>query len=85
MAKDKKQQQNDEYSLKDYVYINIGFWLFLCVVALGVFLSTGSKMDPVMQNVMAFIFLVIGGGFTLVSVFDFLYDKIAGKKNESAG
>lgn len=84
MAKENKQQQKEEYTIKDYLYINIGFWLFLCAVALGVFVSTGAKMDPVMQNVMAFVFLVLGGGFTAVSVFDFIFDRVAGTKNEQS-
>jgi hypothetical protein len=73
------QQGKDEYTIKDYLYINLFFWLLLGAVALILLLTTGWKFDPVMQSVFAFIFLVFGGGFTLVSIFDFIYDRAAGK------
>ncbi len=91
MAKDKQQQKpkqqpagaGEEYTVKDYVYINIFFWAFLFVVAMVVFFTTGAKFDAIMQNVFMFIFLVFGLGFTAVSVFDYIYEKTA-KKNENA-
>jgi Na+/H+ antiporter NhaC len=87
--KDLKQQQapaqktSDEFSFKDYFYINIFFWAFLLVVAIIVFFSTGAKMDPIMENVFTFIFLVFGCGFTAVSIFDGIYEKFnKGAKDE---
>jgi hypothetical protein len=87
--KDFKQQQapaqkaNDEFSFKDYFYINLFFWAFLLVVALIVFFTTGAKMDPIMENVFTFIFLVFGCGFTAVSIFDGIYEKFnKGAKDE---
>ena len=84
--KDKKDKSQaparEEFSLKDYMLINAFFWGFLILLAIVVFLTTGGKMDPVLQNVFLFIFLVFGCGFTAVSIFDFLYERIA-KKNEN--
>ncbi|HDT15362.1 MAG TPA: hypothetical protein ENN55_04045, partial [Firmicutes bacterium] len=60
MAKKKKNRENREkpavkeqegYSLKDYMYINVIFWAFLILVAIVVFFTTGGKWDPVMKNV----------------------------------
>ena len=91
MAKNRNNQQqqapvqkaSDEFTFKDYFYINIMFWAFLFVVAVIVFFTTGAKMDPIMQNVFTFIFLVFGCGFTAVSVFDGLYETFSkGGKDE---
>lgn len=90
MAKNKNKemreqaQKNDpskkpEFTIKDYFYINLFFWIFLVVIAVLVFVTTGSKWDPIMGNVFSFIFLVFGCGFTAVSVFDYIYERIAGK------
>jgi len=76
-----QQVEKEDFTLKDYFYINLFFWAFLLVVAILVFFTTGAKWDPVMKNVFAFIFLVFGGGFTAVSIFDFIYEKVA-KNNE---
>ena len=91
MAKNKNREQqqapvqkaSDEFTFKDYFYVNIFFWAFLLLVAVIVFFTTGAKMDPIMTNVFTFIFLVFGGGFTAVSVFDGLYEKFnKGGKDE---
>lgn len=90
MSKNKEQAKNqpqaqqgkEQYTLKDYFYINVFFWLFLGAVALVVYMTTGAKWDAVMGSVFAFIFLAFGGGFTAVSVFDYVYDRTAGKSNE---
>jgi hypothetical protein len=78
---EEKQQTSgkntDQFTFKDYFYINVFFWAFLFVVAIIVFFSTGAKMDPIMQNVFTFIFLVFGCGFTAVSVFDAVYEKFS--------
>jgi uncharacterized membrane-anchored protein len=92
MAKNKEQVKNqpqqqsqqgkEQYTVKDYIFINLFFWLFLCAIALVVYMTTGAKWDAVMGSVFTFIFLVFGGGFTAVSIFDFVYDRAAGKSNE---
>ncbi len=58
---------------KVYLYANLLFWAFLVLLGLGVFISCGAKWDEVMGNVFKFIFLVLGLGFTLVSMLDALY------------
>ncbi len=78
----KKQPQKTEkegFSLKDYFYINVIFWVFLFLVAVIVFITAGGKWDPVIESAFGFIFIVFGGGFVLVSIFDYLYEKFAGK------
>ena len=84
--KDKKEKsqagEREEFTIKDYAVINAIFWGFLILLAIVVFLTTGGKMDPVLSNVFAFIFIVFGLGFTAVSAFDFFYERIA-KKNEN--
>lgn len=78
----KKQQQKIEkegFTLKDYFYINVIFLAFLFVIAVVVFITAGSKWDPVIESALGFIFIVFGGGFALVSIFDYLYEKFAGK------
>ena len=90
MSKNKNQQpqqkqpaeKQGEYTLKDYLVINAVFWVFLLVIAVIVFITSGGKWDPIMSNVFSFIFLVFGCGFTAVSVFDYVYERIA-KKNEA--
>jgi hypothetical protein len=72
-----EKQDSGAFALKDYFYINIFFWAFLVVVSVIVFFSTGAKWDPIMENVFTFIFLVFGLGFTAVSVFDAVYERVA--------
>ncbi len=82
--KDKIKQQTkpvekEEFTLKEYFYINVIFWVFLLILAILIFFTTGGQWDPVMKNVFTFIFLVFGGGFTIVSIFDYIYERIANK------
>ncbi len=65
---------------KVYLYANLLFWAFLVLLGLGIFISCGAKWDEVMGNIFKFIFLVLGLGFTLVSVFDALYSHFEGKE-----
>jgi hypothetical protein len=66
---------------KVYLYANLLFWAFLVLLGLGVFISCGAKWDEVMGNVFKFIFLVLGLGFTLVSILDALYSYFEAKGN----
>jgi len=86
MAKNKNRENRQaaaadegKYTLKDYLVINGMFWAFLAVLFIVVFISTGAKWDGVMGSVFTFIFFVFGLGFTAVSVFDFIYDRLADK------
>jgi uncharacterized membrane protein len=74
--------KSTDYSIRDYLVINAVFWAFLLVVAVIVFITAGGKWDPIISNVFSFIFLVFGCGFTAVSIFDYVYERIA-KKNEN--
>ena len=69
--------------LKLYLYVNLLFWGMLVIVGVAVFVSTGAQWDPVMASVMKFLFLVVGGCFTLVSIFDAFYEKIFGEDEAS--
>ncbi|PKL91986.1 MAG: hypothetical protein CVV21_04375 [Candidatus Goldiibacteriota bacterium HGW-Goldbacteria-1] len=89
MAKNKNKENrkaavsdDTKYTMKDYLVINAMFWAFLIVLSIVVFISTGAKWDGVMSSVFTFIFLVFGMGFTIVSMFDFVYDRLA-DKNEA--
>jgi len=78
----KKQPQKiekEKFTLKDYFYINVIFFAFLFIIAIVVFVTSGGKWDPVIESALGFIFLVFGGGFAAVSIFDYLYERFAGK------
>jgi len=78
----KKQPQKiekEKFTLKDYFYINVIFFAFLFIIAIVVFVTAGGKWDPVIESALGFIFLVFGGGFAAVSIFDYLYERFAGK------
>ncbi len=62
---------------QETLYANLMFWGFLaCAAVLGFFLC-GSVWDDVTEGVMEFLFFILGGGFTLVSVIDYFYEKNA--------
>ena len=59
---------------QEYLYANLVFWAFLLAVAIISFFTCGGVWDDVTSGVMEFIFVIMGGGFTLVSVLDYCYD-----------
>ncbi len=61
--------------LMQYVYANVLWYLFLGIVVLLTFLASGRVWDDVMREAAKFLFLILGGGFTLVSLLDSLYEK----------
>jgi len=70
--------------IEEYVYVNLIFWGFLVVLCVVVYIDcvvSGvvkfGEIDEVIKQVFKFILLVFGGGFTAVSIFDYLYDKYA--------
>lgn len=63
-------------------WANVLFWGFLGVLALITYVVTGGIWDDVMKQTMKFIFLIFGGGFTLVSALDLLYDKYVSADTE---
>lgn len=64
---------------QEYFYANLLWWGFLAVVAVVSFFTCGGVWDDVTSGVMRFIFLILGGGFTLVSVLDHFYEKYVAK------
>jgi uncharacterized membrane-anchored protein len=62
-------------NLEEYLYANLLFWGFLVVLAGISFFVCGAVWDDVTSGVMEFIFVILGGGFTLVSAMDYVYEK----------
>lgn len=89
--KDNKQKQKGPQPIQvpvskvqEYVYVNLIFWGFLIVLCAVVYIDcvvSGvvkfGEIDEVIKQVFQFILFVFGGGFTAVSIFDYLYDKFA--------
>lgn len=77
MAENKQNPKSPEKHLakfEEYLYANLLFWGFLLVVAIVSFFTCGGVWDDVTSGVMEFIFVILGGGFTLVSVLDYFYE-----------
>jgi len=74
-----KERSEEPSPFREYLYANVLFWGFLVVLALLTYVFTGGVWDDVMKQTMKFIFLVLGGGFTLVSVLDLLYGRYVSK------
>jgi uncharacterized membrane protein len=68
-------RQEQLSSFEEYLYANLYFWGLLAVVAVISFFSCGAVWDDVTSGAMEFLFLVMGGGFTFVSVLDYFYEK----------
>jgi len=64
--------------IQEYLVANLYFWGFLIVLALVSFFACGAVWDEAYRAVLEFLFLLMGGGYTLVSVLDYLYDDTAG-------
>jgi uncharacterized membrane-anchored protein len=60
---------------EEYLYVNLLWWGFLAVLAAVSYFVCGAVWDDVTSGVMEFIFVILGGGFTLVSMMDYLYEK----------
>jgi bacteriorhodopsin len=60
---------------QEYLYANLFFWAFLVVVAVISFFTCGGVWDSVTSGTLQFLFFILGGGFTLVSVLDWVYEK----------
>ena len=67
----------------EYLYANLIFWGFLVLAAGVAFAVCGAVWDEVTSGVMEFLFVVMGGGFTLVSVVDYLYGKAKSPREDS--
>ncbi len=81
MAQDKQDSKRPEKRptrLEEYLYVNLLFWGFLVVLAIITFFICGAVWDDVTSGVMEFIFVILGGGFSLVSAMDYVYEKYYG-------
>jgi len=65
-----------------YLYANLLWYGFLGVVAFLTYLACGRIWDDVISDTVRYLFLVLGGGFSLVSVLDALYEKYYGHSEE---
>ncbi len=73
--KNQKETEKKITTFQVYFYANLLFWGFLVVLAAISFFTCGGVWDDVTQGVMEFIFLILGGGFLLVSYLDYIYEK----------
>jgi hypothetical protein len=80
-----KKIENNPVSFQEYLYANLFFWGVLLVVAVISFFTCGAVWDDVTSGAMEFLFVIMGGGFTFVSVLDYFYEiKIASPPKETA-
>jgi uncharacterized membrane-anchored protein len=61
-------------SFQDYLYANLFFWALLLFAGVVTFFTCGAVWDDVTQGALEFLFVIIGGGFTMVSVLDYFYE-----------
>lgn len=62
-------------NIEEYVYANAIFWAFLIVTAVVSYFTCGGVWDSVTSGTLEFLFVIVGGGFTLVSILDYIYEK----------
>ncbi len=55
---------------------NLLWYAFLVLVAIATFLTTGRVFDDVFVDVLKFLFILMGGGFTLATFLDILYERV---------
>ena len=60
--------------IAEYVEANLWIWGFLVLLGLVAFFACGAVWDGVTQGILEFLFGIMGGGFVLVSVLDYLYE-----------
>lgn len=75
---DNRQNQKTEQKrlsrIEEYFYANLLWWGFLALLALISYFTCGGVWDDIFTGVLKFIFIILGGGFTMVSVLDYVYD-----------
>ncbi len=78
---DKKPQSkpvpthSDQHTAREYIQANLLVWGFLAILGVVAFFICGGVMDDVTEGTLEFLFVIMGCGFTLVSILDFLYDR----------
>jgi type III secretory pathway component EscU len=70
-----KIQEKRLSPFEEYLYANLCFWGLLVVVAIVGFFACGAVWDDVTSGAMEFLFLIVGGGFTFVSILDYFYER----------
>jgi uncharacterized membrane-anchored protein len=68
-------RQAEPTPFQQYLYANLLWWGFLAVLAIVSFFTCGAVWDDVTEGVMEFIVVILGGGFALVTVLDYVYEK----------
>ena len=76
VALDERAGAWGRYSLGDYVVVNLMVWGLLVIV--GLIAYFGIDEAPVVP----FLLLVVGCGFTVVSVYDYVFDRVAGRSDK---
>ena len=80
-----KKPEINSVSFQEYFYANLFFWGVLIVVAMISFFTCGAVWDDVTSGAMEFLFVIMGGGFTFVSILDYFYEiKIGTPSPETA-
>ena len=78
---DKKTQSkpvptpSDQHTAREYIQANLLVWGFLAILGVVAFFICGGVMDDVTEGTLEFLFVIMGCGFTLVSILDYLYDR----------
>lgn len=65
----------DKNTAREYIQANLLVWGFLVILGLLSFFICGGVMDDVTEGTLEFLFVIMGCGFTLVSILDYLYDR----------
>ena len=73
-SQDSRMAEKTPTKFGEYLYANALCWGFLLLAAAVSFFTCGGVWDDVTSGVMEFLFVIMGGGFTLVSVLDYLYE-----------
>lgn len=72
--------------MEEYLYANLLWWALLGILAVISFFTCGGVWDDIFSGVLEFILVILGGGFTMASVLDYVYestvsrDAVEGKK-----
>ena len=64
------------YSIRDYIVVNIFVWAILAVLGLITYFAIDRA------PVVPFLMFVVGGGFTIVSIYDCIFDRLSKPSNE---
>ncbi len=74
---------SERNTVREYVQANLLVWGFLVLLGIIAFFVCGAVWDDVFQDTLEFLFLIMGFGFTLVSILDYLYDRNVNSQSTS--